>query len=370
MKVTMFAFVAVLATWIGLGSVAIAQQPVYSDSYRAAGQGEFAKQKPERLSLVGYQAATTQPCNDSCLHDCPPEGWTDCWYAYGGFMYMRLRDSEIAYAVPANGPITPGSSAVQTGPVRVLDYDYQPGYFVGFGKFLDDYTSFGVQYTNFHARTSDAVAVTPSDVVRSLVAHPSTFSAALDGLAANAVQSSTFDVLDFDYRKLLAYDYDYKINYVLGARLVQTEQAFSSTFQFNGTHHVDTDLDFYGAGVRIGLEGERLINGGMLVYGRTSAAFVAGEYRADYDQTHSNDVLRVDTSWSAGRTITMLDFEVGTGWVSCCGTWRATIGYNFSAWLNVVQTDEWIKGVQTNNFVDMTDQLTFDGLVTRIEARW
>jgi hypothetical protein len=36
----------------------------------------------------------------------------------------------------------------------------------------------------------------------------------------------------------------------------------------------------------------------------------------------------------------------------------------------VVQTDEWIKGVQTNNFVDMTDQLTFDGLVTRIEARW
>lgn len=370
MKITAFGLVALLASVFGVVGPIHAQQPAALNYFVSTEEASQPKPKPERLSLVGYQAATTQPCDDTCLHDCAPEGWTDCWYAYGGFTYLRLRDSEIAYAVPANGPITAGSSPVQSGPVRVLDYDYQPGYFLGFGRFLDDCTSFGVQYTNFHARTSDSLSMNPPDVVRSLVGHPSTFSAALDGLAANGVQSTTFDILDFDYRKLLAYDYDYKINYVLGARVVQTEQAFNSSFSFNGTHNVATDLDFYGAGVRIGLEGERYVTNSLIVYGKTSASFIAGEYRADYDQTHSNDVLRVDTAWSAGRTLTMLDFELGTGWTSCNGVWRATIGYNFSAWLNVVQTDEWIKGVQTNNFVDMTDKLTFDGLVTRIEARW
>jgi hypothetical protein len=36
----------------------------------------------------------------------------------------------------------------------------------------------------------------------------------------------------------------------------------------------------------------------------------------------------------------------------------------------MVQTDEWINGVRTNNFIGMDDTTTFDGLVARLEARY
>jgi len=35
-----------------------------------------------------------------------------------------------------------------------------------------------------------------------------------------------------------------------------------------------------------------------------------------------------------------------------------------------VMTDEFIHAVQTNNFVDLGDTLTFDGLVVRAECRF
>ena len=44
---------------------------------------------------------------------------------------------------------------------------------------------------------------------------------------------------------------------------------------------------------------------------------------------------------------------------------QATLGYMFSAWTNVVKTEDWIDGVQTNDFRDMGDTMTFDGLVAR-----
>jgi len=367
MKKRFVLIVAFVAGLFGIAPDAQAQNIPYP-AQSAPQMGSMIGPTPYGVSPVGYSAAAAHQ-QDGC-NDCAVEGWTACNYAYGGFMYLRPRDAEIAYAVPANGPIAPGAVAVQAGPVRVLDLDFQPGFFVGFGKFLDECSSFGVQYTNFEGNTRDAVTVNAPLVVRSLVAHPSTFSGALDGLTASGSQTIQYEMIDFDYRNLIAYDFDYKINYLVGLRLAQMEQAFNSTFQFNGTHNVTTDLDFYGAGIRLGLEGERYTSNGFMVYGKTYASFIPGEFRADYDQTHSNNVIRVDTAWTAGRLVTMLDLEVGGGWVSCCGNWRATVGYTFNSWLNVVQTDEWIKGVQTNNFVDMTDKMTFDGFVARIECRW
>jgi hypothetical protein len=68
--------------------------------------------------------------------------------------------------------------------------------------------------------------------------------------------------------------------------------------------------------------------------------------------------------------VTIADIEAGLGWQSQSQRWRTTLGYNFSGWYNTVKTDEWIKAVQTNNFVDLGDKMTFDGLVLRMELRW
>ena len=49
---------------------------------------------------------------------------------------------------------------------------------------------------------------------------------------------------------------------------------------------------------------------------------------------------------------------------------QLTAGYVFSAWFNTVKTQEFIRSVQQNDFLDLGDTLTFDGLVARAELRF
>jgi len=120
-----------------------------------------------------------------------------------------------------------------------------------------------------------------------------------------------------------------------------------------------------------GLEGERYSrNGAWTVYGKSTASFVGGEFRSTYTQDNLIGTRIVDTGWRAGRLVTILDLEVGVGWISPCEHWRLSAGYMVSGWFNVVKTDEWIKSVQRNNFVGLGDTLTFDGLTARAELRF
>ena len=76
----------------------------------------------------------------------------------------------------------------------------------------------------------------------------------------------------------------------------------------------------------------------------------------------------MDTSWQAGRVVPVLDLELGAGWTSPGGCLRLSAGYLVSAWFNTVTTEDFIRAVQANDFVDLGDNLTFDGL--RANAEW
>ena len=78
----------------------------------------------------------------------------------------------------------------------------------------------------------------------------------------------------------------------------------------------------------------------------------------------------VNTSWKAGRVVPILDLELGVGWAIAPAVCGFPAGYMVSGWYNVVKTDEWIKAVQANNFVGLSDTMSFDGLVVRGETRF
>jgi hypothetical protein len=132
-----------------------------------------------------------------------------------------------------------------------------------------------------------------------------------------------------------------------------------------------TDIDFNGAGLRLGLEGERYSSSNRWFgYGKAAASLVAGEFKADYLQSSSFDPQVANTNWEAGRLVPILDLEAGIGWQSRCGTWRLSGGYLYSAWYNVVKTDDFIQSVQYNDYNGLGDELTFDGFVARVEGRF
>jgi len=326
----------------------------------------------------GYGTQCGQNCGGcgSCTLDCCAcQGWCHRLSVFAEFLYLRPRDSEVAYAVESNSVIAPPAPSVQVGRVGVVDLDYQPGWRGGFTYVLDPYSSITAQYTMFEAATEDALNLTRmATEIQGLVFHPSTLAANSGGIFAEASSMVTFDLIDVDYRELISHGCYHQVTMLIGGRYMNLEQQFGMRLPINGEETVLTDIDFDGGGVRLGLEGERYLRRGFLAYAKAHGSLIAGEFRAKYDQGNAFDASVVDTSWEAGRIVPTLDLELGVGWTSASGYWRFSGGYLFSSWYNVVKTDEWINAVQANDFVDLgntsDEALTFDGFVARVETRF
>jgi hypothetical protein len=291
-------------------------------------------------------------------------------------MALRARGVEMAYAVPVNGAIVPPPAVpVQVGPTAVADPDVSAGFRVGFTYAFDDCSSVSLNYTRFQSSSTDVVGTTAPLVLRSQVFHPGSANAGSDFLDAFANSDVRFDLVDVDYRSVWVADDLWAVNYLVGARYAGLKQDFSGSYSGTGT--TDTlvsNIDFEGGGVRLGLDGMRFArNSGFLVYGKTSASFVAGELRGRYTQSSDVDPIIVDTTWRAGRVLSILEMELGAGWQSRDGHWRFTCGYTMASWGNALPQNQWIQAVQTNSFSGLSNSMnpiTFDGLTTRLEYRW
>lgn len=311
-------------------------------------------------------------CDDCC------KGWCHRVNVFGEFLYMRPRNAEVAYAVPIDGNLTadPADPAFPVGQVQVVDPDYQPGFRVGFGITCDECSQIAVTYSQLDADANDDLVIPggANVVARSLVSPP-ILNTAIDTLDAEAHLFVQFKTLDIDYKGLFAYNCDFKAAYVFGIRYAKLNQEFDALFEVNGFETVATDVEFEGAGLKFGLEGERYgRNQQWFVYGKGSVSLVGGESRATYLGSNQADDILVDTRWEAGRLVSITDLEVGLGWQNYCGNFRLSAGYAYSIWGNIVRTNEWIDAVQLNNYTDRTENfnsfMTFDGLTARAEILW
>ena len=178
-------------------------------------------------------------------------------------------------------------------------------------------TSILLNMTMFDSKTASRLETSPPHVIRSLVSHPSSTSAATDFLSSQAQSELQLDTVDLGLRHLFVGGDVFAVNYSVAARYARLEQSFDSTFLNNGQEQVSTDIDFDGAGLRLGLEAERHACGRPLrLYTRCAASFLAGKFQGSYFQGQSFDPTVVSTQWEAGRIVPILDLEVGGGWCS------------------------------------------------------
>ena len=351
--------------------VCMAQQPGYDPSGGYFGTGE-----PGAMLVRGQQAGQTCPNGQ-----CDPSGGC-CpyrWQFFGDFLYLRARSAEITYGMGTESLVDP----LPLGRLGVVDADYEPAYRFGLARALDECSSIGVSYTHFESESLDELHVTDPQRIFPLVLAPSVLATDPLWRDAFARQDIDFHLIDVDYRYTFSADARHDLALVVGARYANLKQTssiafYSTTGDAIGDEYLFTHVNFDGAGIRLGLEGERrAANSGLLVYGKAAASFVAGEFRADFIEARGTDVGAipvVDTSWKAGRVVTMLDLEAGAGWTSPGGRVRVTGGYMLSGWLNTIKNADWIQAVKTNDFRSLdnsTDHvLNFDGFVVRTELRF
>lgn len=324
----------------------------------ALNSGLAAANEPVDLNGSAVQPAAFN--SGSPVYQTPP--WAHRSGAFGELLVLRARDAEISYALPVNGNVPQGD-------VGILDPEAELGFRVGLTKALDNCSSFSLSYTGYSSSQADQVDVNAPLSLAKLLVHPNEANAAANVLSASGSYDIDFQLADLDYRFVVLSNACTAANLTIGARYGRLDQDLSVVYTGAGlTETVTSDIEFNGAGLRLGADIEHHLRRGTFLYGKTNASLLAGKFDASYLHSSNVDPIRVSSGWDAGRMVSMLDLEVGAGWQHCCGL-RVTAGYMFNSWMGTVKTEDWIGAVQNNagNYRDLSDDFTFDGFVTRFE---
>jgi hypothetical protein len=296
---------------------------------------------------------------------------------FGEFLFLHPTGADVAHAQQQNG--TGGAGTVPFGAIGVTDLHYEPGVRVGGDWALSRCTSLGATYTYFESNAASRIdaPVIPGGggAVGSLVHHPGV------GLTSSAGPVDGRSVLDFqladvDYRALLLNDKCYWLNGTLGARWGHLEQEFGQTGNFSGSSTgvivTQADVNFDGGGVKFGVDGGRALGTrGFSIYARAGVSPLVGEFRSSYHMRNDTvGVALAQANWNDDRFVTLLDYEVGFAWTGQRRRWRFATGYTASFWYNALTTPEFIGAVQTGDYTDASDTISFDGVTARIERMW
>ena len=324
----------------------------------------------------GAACGTCNNCGGSCgVGSCCNNCCTPFWAHRSGFvaewLMLRARGADVAYALPRNG-VDP-ATAVPFGGVATASPNYDPsGFRLGGIYALDRCSSFQFAYTYFQTETDGSVFANPPLGVHSLVTDPHTYTTASDSLAALSRYRIGFQFADLDYRRLIAGGRNWAVNYALGTRYAHLSQNFRESQPIGpGATSVATNINFDGGGSRVGLMGERkAFDRGFLFYGKAFADILVGNFRSDFHQLNNFQQTQVWSSWKDFRPVPILEYELGGGWQNASGNFRISGGYYFACWFNTVSTSNYIQAVQTNNYVNVGNAITFDGLVARAQYVW
>jgi hypothetical protein len=202
-----------------------------------------------------------------------------------------------------------------------------------------------------------------------VLVHPNTLAADTDHLAAEADYEIDFQFADIGLTHDLWRDCDSRVTSVAGFRYANLDQELAVLYSAPAlVTTVLSDVEFDGIGPRLGIDTERHLRRRLSVYGNAFVNFIGGSIDGRYRQLSRNDPLPLAIAGvEDDRVVTILEAEVGLAYRPRCGWWRANIGYYGARWLNVMTTSDFIEAVQEDDFNDVSDTLTFDGLTARLQ---
>jgi hypothetical protein len=357
------------------------QQTSYRDPEEVSGQ-DAQDDQPGMGRYLDESTGNCPSCDcDNACQECCIPFWEHRTSFFGEFLYLRPTGIDMAHAFQSTtaGPLTgfaPGANP--DGAVGVLNPVYTPAFRVGGAVALDSCSSVGASWARFQSHCENTVALPrgpgqPNDTnVTSLVLVANGNNIPPTASLATAGYDVDFQLFDVDYRRLLSGGFRHALNYTVGVRYGNLVQGFQQNTNFAQPltpQQTNTNIRFEGAGLRTGLDGARQIgNSRLSFYGKSFISVLFGEVNASYTQTNILDqTVQATSRWADVRPIPILEYELGLNWTSRNGHWRMSGGYYTAFWFNAVTTGQYVQSVQTSNFVNVGQTVSFNGLVSRLE---
>ncbi|HEX6963979.1 MAG TPA: Lpg1974 family pore-forming outer membrane protein, partial [Lacipirellula sp.] len=294
---------------------------------------------------------------------------------FGEFLFLHPTGTDIVHAQQQDG--VGGAGTVPFGETIANDFHYEPGVRIGGDMAVGPTSSIAASYTYFESNaqsTAPPPAGATLPAVGSLVHVP---GAAVQGTPGTLQSRSVLDfqLANAEYRTRLHQGPRSWLSGGLGLQYAHLEQEFGQTGPFlfpAGTLVTQSNVEFDGGGPRLSLDGGRNIgNRGFSIYARSSVSPMAGQFHADYSLRNATTVDQLALArWKDDRVMTVFDYELGLAWTGPRRRWRFSAGYLQSHWFNAATPNEFIPAVQSSDYHDVSETITFDGLTARVEHLW
>lgn len=295
---------------------------------------------------------------------------------FGEFLYLQVTDADVAYAQQQDG--IGGAGTVPFGEIGTIGQDFNPGFRVGGSIACGPCTGVVMSFTHFESDSFSSLDAPfipgGGGAVGSLVHHPGAALTASTG-PVDATYDVDFQLADAVWRRIVKQSARYELAVSCGFEYGHLEQDFTQSGIYGGGSggaiDTATSINFDGAGIKFGVDGNHCFGHGCGIYGRLTAAALTGRFTSHYSMfNQSTDQMLAMADWTDDRVIGQIEYEVGTSITSMNGHWRAAAGYMFSYWTNTVTTPALIDAVQADKYTDVGDTLGFNGLVGRVECLW
>ena len=313
-------------------------------------------------------------CCDSCCECCSPLFQHEP-ALFADYLYLRAFGVDMAHGVQQNG--VGGQGTVPFGDVGTVQPQFESAFRVGYHRPCDCHSGLTVAYTQYESNATGQLGAAGGvgGTAASLVLVPGTVTAGTTFSQLVADYGIDFKLADLDYSTLLFDGRHVGINFDVGIRYANLDQNFSQFALFAqplGDRHTTTDINFDGVGLRSGFDGAWQIRDSRFsAYGKGFINVLFGEFSSRYSQLNVTTTdLEANSHWVDGRVVPILEYELGIDWTNCCGNLRLGAGYYTAFWFNTVATPKYIQAVQANSFTNVSETITFTGLVAHAEYRF
>jgi hypothetical protein len=227
----------------------------------------------------------------------------------------------------------------------------------------------GWNYTSYFASAESEI--NQADIGPTEVLHPasSIFAPPSNVTAVQGMGNLRFNAHDVEVSRWLPIDQSLDLRLFGGFRWAMIDQDFQNHYQYIYTggqfpttidNQIENPLSMNGHGIRLGLESQWLMFGGVKLFGRGAGSVLAGNFHeriletSPFNNGLPGPAILNENSSSFTRAVPVLEAALGASME--CGPWEVSGGYELNTWFN-------LGGRSTTNG---SGDIVLDGLFFRV----
>jgi Legionella pneumophila major outer membrane protein precursor len=272
------------------------------------------------------------------------------------YLLVRPRRRDLDFAI-----VDPIDDLAPQGKIKSADWPTVSGLRAGIGyRPADSLWEAMFTYTYLFSGDDRTAAAPPGGVLYPTLTRPGVVDRVQAALAGSGI---TFNVFDLESGRRFQVDDSFAFRLFSGARWASVDQSLNA-YYFGGDAdraHVRSRIEFDGAGVTVGGQGDWIIGRGFRLFGRARGSLLVGDFCTRLTETDQGGrVLNADVREHFVQTVPVLEIATGISWEY--RNFKASVGYEVANWFNLADTPFFVDDLAEGKFGRRRGDVSLEGV--------